>query len=35
LDVADDAAFMPGFIGLIVMYIIGFITIRKMVDLKV
>lgn len=35
LDVADDAAFMPGFIGLILMYIIGFITIRKMVDLKV
>jgi hypothetical protein len=26
---------MPGFLGLIVMYIIGFITIRKMVDLKV
>jgi tight adherence protein B len=35
LDVADDPAFMPGFLGLIVMYIIGFITIRKMVDLKV
>ncbi len=35
LDVADDPAFMPGFIGLIVMYVIGFITIRKMVDLKV
>lgn len=35
LDVADDPAFVPGFVILIVMYIIGFITIRKMVDLKV
>ena len=35
LDVADDPAFMPGFLGLIVMYVIGFIAIRKMVDLKV
>jgi tight adherence protein B len=35
LDVADDPAFLPGFIILIVMYVIGFITIRKMVDLKV
>ena len=35
LDVADDPAFIPGFVALIVMYIIGFITIRKMVDLKV
>jgi tight adherence protein B len=35
LDVADDPAFIPGFLGLIVMYVIGFITIRKMVDLKV
>ncbi|NUT00555.1 MAG: type II secretion system F family protein [Sphingomonas sp.] len=35
LDVADDPAFMPGFIGLIVMYVIGFIWIRKLVDLKV
>jgi tight adherence protein B len=35
LDVADDPAFMPGFIGLIVMYVIGFISIRKLVDLKV
>jgi len=26
---------MPGFITLIVMYVIGFISIRKMVDLKV
>ncbi|HUE80073.1 MAG TPA: type II secretion system F family protein [Sphingomicrobium sp.] len=35
LDVADDPAFLPGFLGLILMYVIGFITIRKMVDLKV
>lgn len=35
LDVADDPAFMPGFIGLIAMYVIGFIWIRKLVDLKV
>jgi tight adherence protein B len=35
LEVADDPAFMPGFVGLILLYSIGFITIRKMVDLKV
>jgi tight adherence protein B len=35
LDVADDPAFIPGFAGLIIMYVIGFITIRRMVDLKV
>jgi tight adherence protein B len=35
LDVADDPAFLPGFITLIVMYVIGFISIRRMVDLKV
>lgn len=35
LEVADDPAFMPGFVGLIVAYIIGFIWIRKLVDLKV
>jgi tight adherence protein B len=35
MDVADDPAFMPGFFGLILMYVIGFITIRRMVDLKV
>jgi tight adherence protein B len=35
LDVADDPAFLPGFFVLIVMYIIGFIAIRRMVDLKV
>jgi len=35
LDVADDPAFLPGFLGLITLYMIGFITIRRMVDLKV
>ena len=35
LDVADDPAFLPGFLGLVAMYLIGFFTIRRMVDLKV
>ena len=35
LDVADDPFFLPGFVTLILMYVIGFITIRRMVDLKV
>jgi tight adherence protein B len=35
LDVADDSAFVPGFLALITLYIIGFITIRRMVDIKV
>ncbi|MCH8614771.1 type II secretion system F family protein [Sphingomonas sp. SM33] len=35
LDVADDRAFVPGFVILIVMYVIGLYAIRKMVDLKV
>ena len=35
LDVADDPCFVPGFIVLIMLYFIGFFTIRKMVDLKV
>jgi tight adherence protein B len=35
LEVADDAAFLPSFGLLILMYAIGFITIRRMVDLKV
>ena len=35
LDVADDPAFVPGFVGLLIMYAIGFISIRRMVDLKV
>lgn len=35
LDVAQDPMFIIGFIGLIVMYSIGFIMIRAMVDIKV
>ena len=35
LDVADDPAFVPGFVGLMLLYGIGFYTIRRMVDLKV
>ena len=35
LDVADDKAFVPGFVFLILLYLVGFITIRRMVDIKV
>jgi len=35
LDVANDPWFAPGFGFLILLYLIGFFTIRKMVDLKV
>jgi tight adherence protein B len=35
LDVASDPMFVPGFTALGILYAIGFITIRKMVDLKV
>jgi tight adherence protein B len=35
LDVANDPWFIPGFAFLIILYLIGFFTIRKMVDLKV
>ena len=35
LDVANDPMFVPGFTILIILYIIGFIWIRKLVDLKV
>ena len=35
LDVANDPWFVPGFIILLAMYLTGFLTIRKMVDLKV
>lgn len=35
LDVANDPWFVPGFTFLIVLYVIGFITIRRMVNLKV
>jgi tight adherence protein B len=35
LDVAQDPMFLPGFVALIILYFIGFFTIRQMVDLKV
>lgn len=35
MDVADDPAFIPSFVGLIVMYMIGFYIIRRLIDLKV
>jgi tight adherence protein B len=35
LDVADDPAFMPGYVGLLVLYLIGFFSIRRLIDLKV
>jgi tight adherence protein B len=35
LGVSDDPYFIPGFASLMVLYAIGFITIRRMVDLKV
>lgn len=35
LGVANDPAFVPGFGGLILLYMIGFISIRRLTDLKV
>ena len=35
LDVANDPWFVPGFVFLLLLYLTGFFTIRKMVDLKV
>lgn len=35
LDVATDKVFLIGFPGMLVLYAIGFITIRRMIDLKV
>ncbi|MGZ2411056.1 tight adherence protein B [Sphingomonas sp. F9_3S_D5_B_2] len=35
LDVANDPWFVPGFACLFILYLIGFFSIRKMVDLKV
>lgn len=35
MDVATDPIFFIGFGGLILLYLIGFVTIRRMVDLKV
>ena len=34
-DVSDDPIFVPGFTGLLILYIIGVYTIRRMIDLKV
>ena len=35
LDVADDPAFVPGFVSLVLLYIIGFVAIQRMVNIKV
>ena len=35
LDVANDPYFIPGFASLGLLYLVGFITIRRMIDLKV
>lgn len=35
LDIAGDPAFIIGFSGLLLLYAIGFFTIRRMIDLKV
>lgn len=35
LDVADDPIFIIGFAAILLLYLIGFLAIRKMVDLKV
>jgi len=35
LDVADDPAFLPAYVGLLILYTIGFVSIRRMIDLKV
>jgi tight adherence protein B len=35
LDVADDPAFVPGYVALLTLYVIGFYSIRRMIDLKV
>jgi len=35
LDVADDPAFVPGYAFLLILYAVGFYSIRRMIDLKV
>ena len=35
LDVADDPAFLPGYVALATLYAIGFYSIRRLIDLKV
>ncbi len=35
LDVADDPAFLPGYVVLLTLYVVGFFSIRRLIDLKV
>jgi tight adherence protein B len=35
LEVADDPAFLPGYVVLLTLYVIGFYSIRRLIDLKV
>ncbi len=35
LSVAGESSFLVGFVGLMIMYVLGFIMIRKMIDIKV
>lgn len=35
LGVADDPLFVPGFVALILLYLVGVVAIRRMIDLKV
>jgi tight adherence protein B len=35
LDVADDPAFLPGYVAIFTLYAIGFYSIRRLIDLKV
>jgi len=35
LDVADEPLFLPGILGLSTLYILGIVSIRRMIDLKV
>jgi tight adherence protein B len=35
LDVSDDPMFVPGLVGMVLLYFIGFFSIRRMIDLKV
>lgn len=35
LDVSQDPMFLPGFLGMIALYFVGYFTIQRMVDLKV
>jgi len=35
LDVMDEPLFLPSFLGLVMLYILGIVSIRRMIDLKV